>query len=117
MFHFHQVNGFCYPLWLVPINRVGTTGCHGAKSAATGAGISQNHKSGRTSTPAFAHVGTIAAFANSMKFMRIYQVANMLITFANGQFYTKPIWFFGSLFLGCIYSSAGTRSCFYHSVK
>src|SRR6187402_1039581 len=87
------MNRFGHSLWFVPINRLRTTGSYCTEAAASCTDISKDHECGGACTPAFTHIGAVAAFANSMKLMCIDKTSYMLIFFANGKLYTKPIWF------------------------
>jgi hypothetical protein len=97
MFYFHEVKGFGHALGLVPVHGFGPAGSYGAKTAAAGAYISKDHESGRTGSPAFAHVGAIAAFTNGMKFMGVYQVPHLPVILSDGQFHSEPVGLFHSL--------------------
>ena len=94
MFHFHQMNGLRYALWLIPIYRQRSACCNGTKSAAACANITENHEGCRTGSPAFAHIRAIATFTNRVEFVGVDQPTNVLVIFANGKFDTKPIRFF-----------------------
>src|SRR5437868_3010197 len=98
MFHFHQMNSFSYPLWLIPVYCARPARCHSAKPATACANISKDHKSRSAFTPTFPHVGTITTFADRMKFVLVYQASYMLILLTDGQFHPKPI----RLFYHCL---------------
>jgi hypothetical protein len=83
VFNFHEVNSFGYALGLIPVNRFGAPGGDGAEATATGADIAEDHKGGGTFSPTFAHIGAVAAFADGMEFMRIYETTDMFIVFAD----------------------------------
>src|SRR5438128_1311981 len=92
MLHLHQVNGFSNSLWLIPVNSLRTTSGYRTKTAAAGTYISQYHKGGRAGTPALSHIRTVTTFTNSMKLMRVYQVANIFIALSYGKLYPQPVW-------------------------
>src|SRR6187200_1080102 len=87
------MNSFGYTLRFVPINRLGTTCSYCTEATASCTYISKDHECGGACTPAFAHIGAVAAFTNSMKLMCIDKASYMFIFFADRKFYTKPIWF------------------------
>jgi hypothetical protein len=89
----HKAYGFGYAAGLVGIVFIGAAGFDGAEAARSGAYITQNHKRGRTCAPTFAHIGAIAALADGMQVVFVYQGAHMLIGRAYGQLYTQPFGF------------------------
>ncbi len=98
MFHFHQVNGFRHSLWFIPIQFFGFASCYSAETTASCAGVAQYHECRSAFAPALTHIGTIAAFANGMKLMIINDLPDLFKILADGKFYPKPVWFFGSEF-------------------
>ena len=91
MFHFHQVDGFGYPLGFVPIHWFRTSCRYRTKAATAGAHIAQDHKGGRAFAPAFTHIRAVAAFADGMELMRIDEAAHILITLSYRQLYAQPV--------------------------
>jgi hypothetical protein len=82
MFYLHQENSFGNTLWFVPVNWQWFPGSNSTKSAASGADISQDHKSGCSRAPALTHIWTVATLADCMKFMLVYQAPDLLKTFS-----------------------------------
>src|SRR6187200_87691 len=87
------MNSFSHPLWFIPINRLRTACSYCTEATASCTDISKYHECGSACSPAFAHIGTVPAFTDRMKLMCINKTSYMLIFFANGKLYTKPIWF------------------------
>src|SRR5688572_9245271 len=102
MLNLHQVDCFCYSLWLVPIYWFRPSGCYGTKTATTRTGISKYHECSSTCTPALSHIGTISAFANSMELVTVDEMPNMFIAFANGKFNAEPVGLFYPGFFFCV---------------
>jgi hypothetical protein len=98
-FYFHQMNCFSNTLRFVPIYCIRPSGSHCAKTTASCTNISENHESCCTCSPAFSHIGAVTAFANSMKFVRVNQAANMLIAFAGREVLRVTNWAFLSFVL------------------
>ena len=102
VFYLHQFDGFGNTAWFVGIVFIGSTGFHRTKRTRARTDISQNHKSGRASTPTFTHVWAIAALTDGVQFIFIHQTAHAAIVFTNGQLDPEPVRFFGSFwFLDC----------------
>src|SRR5579872_6878398 len=99
MLYLHQLYRFGYTIWFIQINSQGSACSYGAERTRTGTDITQYHKGSRTRSPALAHVGAIAAFADGMQLMRIHQTAYMRVFFSYGKPYAQPVRFA----LGLIY--------------
>src|SRR5678816_2720238 len=87
------MNGFSHTLRFIPINGLRTACSHCTEATTSCTDISKYHEGSGACSPAFAHIGAVAAFANGMKFMCIDKASYLFIFFANGKLYTKPIWF------------------------
>jgi hypothetical protein len=80
------VDGFGHALRLIPVYRFGASGGNRTETAAAGADIAKDHKGGSAFAPTFAHIRAVAAFADRMELMSIYETADMLIIFADRKF-------------------------------
>src|SRR6186997_410549 len=87
------MDGFSHTLRFIPIEWLRTTCSHRTEAAASCTDISKDHKCGSACAPAFAHIGAVTAFTDRMELVCIDKTSYMLILFANGKLYTKPIWF------------------------
>src|SRR5690606_39206329 len=71
----------------------GTSRGDSAECAASRTNISQDHKRSRTRSPAFPHVGAIAAFADSVQLVLVHHPPHLGILRANRKFDPKPVGF------------------------
>jgi hypothetical protein len=86
MFDVHQPDGFGNAPGFVFIV-FGWFPCFdGAKRTRAGTSIAEDHKGGSAFTPAFAHIGAVAALANGVQLVAIYKGSHFFIFFAYGQF-------------------------------
>src|SRR5690606_30007042 len=72
VFYLHEFYRISNTLRLIHIHRQRPSCSYSTERTRTGTDIPQNHKSGSTRSPAFAHIRTVSAFADGMKFMGVY---------------------------------------------
>src|SRR5690606_15122521 len=93
VFHAHFLDCLGNALRLICIVFGGTSRGDSAECAASRTNISQDHKRSRTRSPAFTHVGAIAAFANSVQLVLVHHPPHLGILRANRKFDPKPVGF------------------------
>ena len=85
VFNLHELDGFGHAAGFVFVVFRGTAGGYRAEGTTTGANVAQNHEGGGATAPALTHVRTVAAFADSMKLVLIYQGTHLGVLFARWQ--------------------------------
>src|SRR6218665_1313144 len=113
MFHFHFRDGFGHAARFIGVVFRRLSRGHGAKRATARTHISQNHKGSRSRPPTFAHVWTVAAFANGMQLVFIHQSPHIRIRLARRKFYAQPIGLARFYFCDCGFHFFTFQSVFY----
>ena len=93
VFHTHQLNAACNACRFEGIHGIGATGGHVAEAAAARTHVAEDHESGRTCAPAFAHVGAVATLANGVQLVLADDAGHLPVVLADGQFHPQPIGF------------------------
>ncbi len=82
---------FGNPARFVPLNRTGLAFGDGAKSAAPGTNISQQHESRGALIPALSDVGTLRRFAHRVQAQPAGQFLQIVKVFAHRSFGSEPV--------------------------
>src|SRR5690625_4156606 len=89
----HQLGGFEYTPWFIPVEtRLGATCLNRAEPARTRAHVPQNHERGRAGAPALAHIRAPRALTHRMKLMLVDDVRDVFERLAIRELHAQPFW-------------------------
>jgi hypothetical protein len=91
MLYLHKFDSFSHTARLVFIIFWGSACFYGTERTTTCADIAENHERCGSCTPAFSHIGAVAALTDGMQVILIYQSPYIFILFSNREFYPEPI--------------------------
>ena len=87
----HQVDGFRDAPGLILVVLARAAGLHRAEGAGARAGVAEDHEGGRPRAPALTHVGTVAALADGVELVLVYETADALVVLADGELDAEPV--------------------------